>query len=121
MAVNADAQIGAVVVGDWIASSIVAGVQDDNDAPRDAFFGDGDDRAITGGSTAIISKIASITIKGTARGTLGGVDHFGFVAQQIGSFRIGAETFPLTLGAANDTAGRLAGITGDLRVREVAL
>ena len=123
LAGNADAQIGAVVVGDWIASNLVAGVQDDNDAGRDVFFGDGDDRKITGGTDqpGLISKIAGIVIKGTARGTIGGSDHFGFVAQQIGSFKIGATAFPLAPGPATDLAGLLVGITGDLRVREVAL
>ncbi len=122
---NADAQIGAVVVGDWIASNLVAGVQDDGDPMRDAFFGDGNDQKITGGTNnpAIVSKIASITIKGTARGTLGTGDHFGFVAQQIGSFEIGATAFPLVPGAAStlDITGYPVGITGDLRIREVPL
>jgi hypothetical protein len=119
--VNADAQIGAVVVGDWIASNLVAGVQDDASALHDAFFADGDDQAITGGSSSIVSKIGSITIKGTALGTLGGgVDSFGFVAQQIGSFKIGRTPFPLSPGAANDLAGLFASVTGDLLVREVA-
>lgn len=123
-ATNADAQIGAVVVGgDWIASNLIAGVQDDGGPQRNVFFGDGDDQKITGGTdtTARISKIASITIKGTARGTLGAGDHFGFVAQQIGSFKIGTTAFPLTVGSANDLAGLPVGITGDLRVREVEL
>ncbi len=120
---NPDAQIGAVVVGDWIASNLVAGVQDDNDAGRDAFFGDGDDLKITGGTDqpGLISKIASILIKGTARGTVGGTDHFGFVAQEIGSFKVGGAAFALTPRPANDLNGLLVGATGDLRVREVAL
>ncbi len=121
-ALNADAQIGPVVIGgDWIASNLVAGVQDDGSPVRNAFFGDANDLKIAGGSAGIVSKIASILIKGTALGTVGGTDHFGFVAQQIGSFKIGATAFPLTAGAANDNAGLPVGITGDLRVREVAL
>ena len=123
---NADAQIGAVIVGgDWIASNLVAGVQDNADADRNDFFGEGDDQRIGGGSAGIVSKIASILIKGTVLGTVGGVDHFGFLAQQIGSFKIGVTAFPLTPGPANDLAGLPVGVTGvtlgDLRVREVAL
>ncbi|MGB8170206.1 MAG: hypothetical protein WCF18_22070, partial [Chthoniobacteraceae bacterium] len=63
--VNADAQIGAVIVGAWFTSNLAAGVQDNFDAARNDFFGEGDDRAITGGS----DKIASITIKNSAYGT----------------------------------------------------
>ncbi len=121
LAVNADAQTGAVVAGDWIASNLIAGVQDDATAARNDFFGEGDDQKIAGGSATIASKIASITIKGTARGTVGGTDHFGFVAQEIGSFKVGGAAFPLTPRTANDLNGLLVGATGDLRVREVAL
>ncbi len=123
--VNADAQIGAVVVGDWIASSLVAGAQDDATVGFDSFFGDADDVKITDPNDApnVVSKIASIRIKGTARGTIGGSDHYGFVAQQIGSFKIGVATFRLVAGAAStlDITGYAIGITGDLRLREVAL
>jgi hypothetical protein len=120
--VNADAQIGPVVVGgDWIASSLVAGVQDDATPDHDSFFGDADDQKITGGTDqpGIVSKIASILIKGTALGTIGTGNHFGFVAEQIGSFKIGTTKFPLTAGASNDLTGLVVGISDDLRVREV--
>jgi hypothetical protein len=124
-AANADAQIGAVVVGDWIASSLVAGVQDDANPTFNTFFGDGNDVKITdpNDDANVVSKIASILIKGTARGTVAGSDHFGFVAQQIGSFKVGASKFPLISGAASalDMTGYPVGITFDLRVREVAL
>lgn len=118
---NADAQIGPVVVGDWIASSLVAGTQDDVDALHDRFFGDGDDSKIFGGTdtAGVISKIASILIKGTALGTVGGVDHFGFVAQQIGSFKVGTTTVALTTGTNNDI--HEIGATADVTIREVAL
>ncbi len=117
--VNADAQIGPVIVGDWIASNLVAGVQDDADAARDDDFGEGDDFLILGG-TPTLSRIASILIKGTALGSLFVVgDHFGFVAQQIGSLKIGGTAIPLTPGPGNDVLGQFVGITGDLRVREL--
>jgi hypothetical protein len=117
---NPDAQIGPVKVGgDWIASSLVAGAQDDATPEHDSFFGDADDQAIAAGNPTIISKIASILIKGTALGTLGTGNHFGFVAEQIGSFKVGTTKFTLTAGPSNDTTGLAVGITGDLRVREV--
>jgi hypothetical protein len=123
LGVNADAQIGRVIVGDWIRSNLVAGVQDDSDAVRDDDFGEGDDQKIIGGTDrpGVVSKIASILIKGTAFGSLIGGDHYGFVAQQIGSFKIGTTAFSLTAGAGNDLSGLLVGLTVDLRVREVAL
>jgi hypothetical protein len=111
---NADAQIGAVSVGaDWIASSIVAGAVnlganglpgggDDNSR-----FGDFRDAKIDepGESATIVSRIGSITIGGQVFGTpasFSDADRFGFVAEQIGSLKIGAKTFALAPGAGND-------------------
>jgi hypothetical protein len=73
-----------------------------------------------------VSKIASILIKNAAFGTPRvnqgtGIDSFGFLAQQIGSLKIGTTSFALTPGAANDLAGLFVGATSDLRAREVAL
>jgi hypothetical protein len=115
-AVNADVQIGAVSVKrDWIASSLVAGAT----AGTDGFFGsDGGERIA--GTSPIIAKIASILIKGAVRGTEAGGDHFGFVAEQVGSFKLGGAKLPLTRGAGNDLAGLPAGTSGDVLVREVA-
>jgi hypothetical protein len=103
-------------LGDWIASDLVAGVTPDN-----GFFGDGDDDLITevGEAPGIDSRIASILIKGTALGTTGGGDHFGFVAQHIGSLKIGSIRLPLTAGSGSDLAGLALGSTGDLRVVEI--
>lgn len=108
--VNPDVQIGAVAVThDWIASDLVAGAK-----PTDGFFGNGDDVPISGGN-AIVSRIASILINGQALGTIAPGDHFGFVAEAIGSFAIGTTVFPFT-----NTTGQVfaVGATGDLRVRE---
>jgi len=114
-ALNADAQIGKVTIGgDWMASSLVAGVQDDTDAPLDASFGEIDDQAIAGGDPEISSRIASITIKGQLLGTAGGTDSFGFVAQQIGALKIGKVTYPLTAGVDILPLGA----TGDFNARE---
>jgi hypothetical protein len=114
---NGNAQIGAVIVGgNWVASSIAAGV-----LPVNGLFGDADDAPLFPVDDGIAARIASITIRGTALGTLIGGDHFGFVAQQIGSLSIGGTAYPLKLGAGNDLAGLAVGATGDLRVREVAV
>ncbi|MEQ1859559.1 MAG: VCBS repeat-containing protein [Chthoniobacteraceae bacterium] len=118
--VNGHAQIGAISVGgDWIASSVTAGL-----IPRagalDAtgFFGNGDDKFIAGGPTNVIAIIASITIKGQVRGTLETGDRFGIVAQQINSVTIGGVKVALTPGL--DSAGFAIGQTPDFFVREVA-
>jgi hypothetical protein len=122
---NADAQIGNVTVGgDWIASDLVAG------AVSNGGFGDADDAKISGGGTTdrafVVSKIARITIQGHVFGSDGGTDQFGFVAQQIGSFKVGNTSVGLTSGFANDpfvlTDFRLQiGETDDVRVVEIAL
>jgi hypothetical protein len=114
-AMNADAGMGRVIVGrNWIASDIVAGVQ----AGDDGLFGTEDDVTFSGG-TAVVSRIASILIKGTATGTASATDHFGFVAQEIGAFRAAEVTIPLTAGASNDLAGVTIGNSPGLKVREV--
>jgi hypothetical protein len=92
--VNGHAQIGKVTVGgNWTASSLVAGVRDlEHDG-----FGDSDDLRIqTDHGSALVSKIASITIKGTVNGTANAGDHFGFEAQQIGALTIGGQRFAVT-------------------------
>jgi len=116
--VNGDAQIGTVTIGrDWIASDLVAGVTDGGNGK----FGDVGDVSIPGGDLDVLSKIASIEIKGQALGTVGGTDHYGFVAQEIGSLKVGGSKIRLTSGAGNDLAGLFVGITGDLEVQELAI
>jgi hypothetical protein len=113
--VNGSAQIGSVSIGgDWIASNLAAGAA----AGPDGLAGTPDDIHIAGGGTAS-AKIASIVIKGRALGTLAAGDHFGIVAQQVGSLKIGAVTVPLAAGPSNDLAGFAIGPTGDFVVREV--
>ncbi len=46
-------------------------------------------------------------------------DHFGFSAQQIGSFKAGGYTAPLTTGPANNII-EFSPVTGDVTIREVA-
>lgn len=108
---NADAQIGNVTIGgDWIASSILAGINPGGDGK----IGTADDVELHGGedfgsgpvndSNLRTSKIASIVIKGGIYGTPGaaGSDSFGFVAQEIVAFKVGATVIPLKPGVAND-------------------
>ena len=114
---NADAQIGAVTVGDdWIASSIVAGAVATN-----AFFGDADDAKMAGAGvkddSQAFSRIQSLTIGGQALGTLAGADFFGIVVERVGSVKIGGT--PLTLTAGNGNDDFLVGITADFKVLEI--
>jgi hypothetical protein len=94
--INGNAQIGAVRVGgDWIASNLVSGC-----TSGDGYFGNDDDIVIDGGS---MSRIGSIDIRGQVVGWPANGQTFGFVAQEIGSFKVGGKAIPLTLGASNDT------------------
>ena len=104
--------LGTVKVGgDWIASNLVAGVKDTN----------GDDDVVNlppgAEADAIIAKIASITIGGTLAGTPLGTDRFGFVAQQIGSFKASGFAAPLTSGT--DAPISLSPTTADVTLREI--
>ncbi|HJZ89638.1 MAG TPA: hypothetical protein VKE40_02125 [Gemmataceae bacterium] len=113
---NADARIGAVVVGgDWIASDLVAAV----DAGADKKFGTIDDVLVTDpiNNPKVISTIASVTIKGQVLGTPGVGDNFGFCAQRIGSLSIGGDLVPLKSGGSNDFLS--LGPTWDVRLNEV--
>jgi hypothetical protein len=107
--VNGHAQIGAVTVGgNWTSSSLVAGVRDlEHDG-----FGDSDDLRIqTNDGSALVSKIASITIKGTVSGTAGSGDHYGFIAQQIGALTIGGQRFAVTATGTELTANSTMDVT----------
>ena len=90
---NADAQIGAVVINEFIGSSIVAGA-----APgSDGFFGQANDGAPAAGSDVtndarVLSKIASVTIKSIL--TDGVLNPAGIVAQQIGRIIVAGTTIP---------------------------
>jgi hypothetical protein len=111
---NGNASIGAVTVGhDWIASSITAGVQDGGGVG----FGTVGDAIINNGGDSIIARIANILIKGIVSGSAGGSDHFGFTAQQIGSFK--CLGFTATLTSATDSPIELSPVTGDVTIREV--
>ena len=114
-AINGEARIGAVTVGrDWIGSDLVAGAQ----AGEDGQFGTGDDALISPGNP-IISRIASIVIKGAAKGSDNIGDHFGLVAEEIGVAKVSGIKVQLMPGPGNDIVGHAIGQTGNLRVREV--
>ena len=77
-----------------VFADLVVGAQNlgDDDTPGgtganadNVNFGDGHDTAIGAGD--IHTRIASIVIGGIVAGTDAGGDHFGFVSQQIGSFK----------------------------------
>lgn len=113
--VNADAQIGTVRVGgDWLASSIAAGVVSGGNG-----FGNSGDVLITDAvqDPAIRARIGSIVIGGQAIGTAAAGDHFGFVAQEVVALSIGGAAIPLQAGPSN--ADIPIGVTGDLRVLEL--
>jgi hypothetical protein len=117
-AADANAQIGNVLVdGDWIASSIAAGVT----PGFDTYYGTLLDKIMSGPNVkdvpTVISKINSVTIEGEAMGTYGGFDYYGIVAQEVGSVKIGNVKLPLKSGADNDVIP--IGITQDFDVREV--
>ncbi len=123
VASNDGVQIGAVSVGrDWIASNVVAGVQNfgadglpggTGAAADNVNYGDAFDVAI--GTGGITSRIASIVIRGTVVGSAVGGDHFGFSAGEIGSFQALNFTAPLT--PRSDVID-LSPITDDVTIRE---
>lgn len=98
-----------VVGGSWTGASIGAGVN-----PRiDGYFDTADDIRVAG-------KIGSILIKGTADGTdarVSAIDHFAFIATQIGKVSINGQAVPLKRGPTNDDIP--LGTTGDFRLVEL--
>jgi hypothetical protein len=115
--VNADAQIGKVVVaGDWEASSIAAGT-----VPTNPFFGDADDVRMAGQGVkdrpGVRSAIGSLVIGGQATGTDAAGDHFGIVAELVGLVKVGGVTQPTTAGPGNDDF--FVGTTADFGVNEL--
>jgi hypothetical protein len=118
LAANADAQIGPVVVGgDWIASSIAAGVGPGDDG----FFGTDDDVDFADAGVkdvaGLSSRIASVTISGEALGTIGGTDHFSLVAETVGPVKVGGSLLNQTPGPGNDVVE--IGTTGDFGIKEI--
>lgn len=109
-ATNTDATLGPIAVGgDWIASTVAAGVS----RGGDMLFATGDDTVPANG-TAAPSKIAGIVIKGQILGTAASGDHFGFVAQRIGPVKSGPSTF-----LSSSTPFEFSAISDDVTLRLV--
>jgi len=115
--VNPDVQVDKVdVTGSWAASSLAVGA----DRGSDRFVGTADDAPITGGSAAIVSRIASLTIKSAAYGSPGtSEDFYGIAAEEIASVKIALTPLVLTAGASNDTASFFFGPSFDFALHEV--
>jgi hypothetical protein len=114
---GAGGQIGVIHVhGDWIASSVAAGIG----PGRDGYFGTADDTVLLGGVAGQIGTINQIVIDGQASGTppsVSATDHFGFVAQEIKAFSVHGVSFALQPGPGNDEFN--VGTTGDLTLHEL--
>lgn len=110
--VEADAQIGKIQVkGNWSASRALVGVDS-----VDGVFGNADDQMIGSGSAGITARIASIVIGGSVQGTAQAGDGFGFVAQAIGTMKVGGKNVALNANAKDVVA---FGPFGDTFVREL--
>lgn len=115
---NADAHITNVTIGgDWISSSISAGVL----AGVDAKYGTADDVKVSGAGVkdvaGLSSKITSLTIGGQAYGSPSVLDHFGIVAENVGSLKVGGTVLTLFAGNGNDDFA--IGLFPDFRVNEI--
>jgi hypothetical protein len=112
--VNPDARVGRVLVkGDWLASSLVAGIAD---STNDGFGRN--DTVISGDTTpSVLSRIASVVIKGNAIGSAAAGDHFGISAQQIRKLSIAGESIGLSTDTADDII--LDETNNDFRVVEI--
>jgi hypothetical protein len=111
---NPDASAGKITVkGNWVASSLVAGVFD---STEDGFGQN--DQVIAGADTSkLVARIASIVIKGTVSGTAAEGDHFGITAQDIGKLSINGDKVALDKKAKDNIL--LDQTNGDFRVVEV--
>jgi hypothetical protein len=116
---NGNASIGAVNVGrDWSASSISAGINAGDAGYGIRGFGV-NPTVINNPADAIVARIASISIKGIVTGSTSFTYQTGFVAQQIGAFKAGAFTAPLTAAATLDAPIFLAPRTLNVSLIEV--
>lgn len=116
---NADAAIGAITVGgDWRASTVLVGVS----AGTNGLDGTSDDAKLTGAGVrdnpAILSRIASITIKNRALGTSDLNDSFGIVAEQISKAKVGGMTLPFKKGGHTGGDFFAIGENGDFAIGE---
>lgn len=101
---NADASIGSVTVKkDWVASSIAAGVEDTGPVG----YGVGDSLQNVD-NTALVARIASITIGGAFLPGLNPNMSYGFAAEEITRARVGGVRLPLDPGPDADSGNSWA-------------
>ncbi len=116
--VSGGAQIGNVKIGgDFIASNLVAGVQ--NIASGDTNFGSGDTIIINDPSSTNAS-IAKVVIGGVVLGTpqsVSSADHFGIVARRIGSLSVNGAS----LSIGGNPVSIALGQTGDDSLVQIAV
>jgi hypothetical protein len=106
--VNAAAQIGAVTVyGNWMASNLVAGAG----PGADGQFGTTDTVLTSTDAASVLSQIGPIIITGTVSGNSTNLKaHYGFVAQEVTSLKVGVKVItvtpgmPVSLGATTYTS-----------------
>jgi hypothetical protein len=112
---NADVQLGRISIGgDLISSSLVAGIA----TGADSLFATDDDAPFSGGgSPAIVSRIASVVVKGQVIGSVEAGGRFAIEAEQIGSVTVAGKKLALSK-AAKDAFVPLGG-TGDFFVHEL--
>jgi hypothetical protein len=113
-AANADVRLGKIIVGsDWSGTEVVAGAV----AGTDGIFGTEDDAPIFH-TPAIVSRIASILVKGEMTATSDASDQFGIVAAQVAAVRVASERIALERGPHNDLQVPVRG-AADLRITEL--
>lgn len=126
--INPDAQIGTVIVGvgagagSWTATNLVAGATSgDPAAGGDGQFGTGDDVRIFAAeeSVNVIARIASVVIKGGVQISGAQGAHFGIVAEQVNSLKIGGVTIPLDPHAADNIDLPINSPLADTSLREI--
>jgi hypothetical protein len=114
--VNGDASAGNITItGSFIASSIAAGVRDEGDdgfGLNDVRIGSPDPDP----TPTIISRIASLVIKGVAEGSDTAGDSFGIVAQEIKKAKISGQKILLNKTIKDDI---LVGTKGDFHLIEI--
>jgi hypothetical protein len=65
----------------------------------------------------VSSSIRSLTIGGQALGSVGGADHYGIVAENVGALKIGDTPISLKPGGGSDNF--FVGVTRDFKVHEL--
>jgi hypothetical protein len=102
VASNGDAGIGSVSIGGgFIGTSIAAGIADTSVTGDLNSVTNGygrNDTALGGGNANILSRIGSVTIKGSPLSTASVVDRFAITAQLIAKVSVQGKALPLTAG-----------------------